>query len=118
MYKTDDAGKSWTTVFESPPASLYYFNGISCFDAYTCSVVGEGETAEGEYLTNAFTTADGGKSWSQSHTSTDVSSMGVSFVSKSEAWMGSTGMQVCVCVCVCERERVSESVHLPFLRVN
>lgn len=86
--RTSDGGKTWYEVFRSPEGSLYYFNAISCSGSSQCVVVGEGDSDSGGYLTIAFTTLDGGKTWTQSFYSTELFSlMTVVMTSESTGWL-------------------------------
>jgi hypothetical protein len=78
VYKTVDAGKTFTKVLDTPDDAYYYFNSISCASENSCVVVGEGYNADGSYLTVAFTTVDGGKEWKLTHSTSDVSMIAAS----------------------------------------
>ena len=84
--KSTDGGKTWTEVLRGPEGSMYYFNGISCSGS-TCVVVGEGETANGDYLTVAFSSNDGGSTWSQTLNSDMYSLMAVVMTSSTNGWL-------------------------------
>lgn len=90
--KTTDGGKSWTQVLTTNLAEDYiYFNQISCSSELNCIVVGEGDSPDGGYLTVAYTTFDGGKTWEKTFSSTNfVSLMSVKFVSATDAWLLAT----------------------------
>jgi|EP01033_Poteriospumella_lacustris_P013162 hypothetical protein len=90
--KTTDAGKTWTQVLTTNLAEDYiYFNEISCSSETNCIVVGEGDGANGGYLTVAYTTFDGGATWEKTFSSADfVSLMSVKFVSSTDAWLLAT----------------------------
>jgi len=89
--KTTDGGKTWTQVFSTNLETDYlYFNGISCGNENTCVVVGEGYDATGNYLTAAYTTSDGGVTWVQSLTTSDVGLMAAKFISQTEVWLTGT----------------------------
>ena len=64
-----------------------YFNSISCGSEQNCVVVAEGDDAAGNYLVVAYTTFDGGATWSQSLTASDVSLVGAKFVNANEVWL-------------------------------
>lgn len=83
IYKTTDAGSTWSTVFKSGPNDMYYFNAIDCSsDGMSCVAVAEGQG------TLAFTTTDGGENWTKTYEgSTDISLMAVSFASDKEVWI-------------------------------
>lgn len=86
--KTTDGGNTWTQVLSTNLETDYiYFNEISCGSESNCVVVGEGDSADGGYLTVAYTTVDGGATWEQTWSSTDVSLMTVKFTSASEVWI-------------------------------
>ncbi|KAJ1404952.1 hypothetical protein B484DRAFT_457199 [Ochromonadaceae sp. CCMP2298] len=87
IYKTSDGGKSFETVFRSPPTSKYYFNAISCSSAQVCIAVAEGETDTSSWA-GAFVTTDGGKSWALTWESTTVYGlMAAKMVSDTEGWI-------------------------------
>lgn len=90
--KTTDGGKTWTQVLTTNLAEDYiYFNEISCSSETNCIVVGEGDSADGGYLTVAYTTFDGGNTWEKTFSSSDfVSLMSVKFVSATDAWLLTT----------------------------
>lgn len=88
IYKTTDAGATWTEVFTSPSDSYYYFNAISCSSETLCVAVAEGQNADGSDLTIAFTTNDGGATWTQTYTGSDFSLMATTFVPGTQtAWL-------------------------------
>jgi len=84
--KTTDGGATWTEVLRGPEGSMYYFNGISCSGS-TCVVVGEGETETGGYLTVAFSSTDGGATWTQTLNSDMYSLMAVVMTSSTNGWL-------------------------------
>ena len=65
IYKSTDAGATWSMVYNAPSDADYYFNGISCADENTCVVVGEGDDSEGSPVAVVFTTNDSGATWVQ-----------------------------------------------------
>lgn len=89
--KSTDGGNTWTQVLSTNLETDYiYFNEISCGTESNCVVVGEGDNAAGGYLTVAYTTVDGGATWEQTFSSSDVSLMSVRFVSETEVWIAPT----------------------------
>jgi len=89
IYKTTDAGATWTQVFASPSDALYYFNAISCSSETLCVAVAEGDSSTGGSITLAFTTNDGGNTWTQTYSGTDYSLMAAAFVPGTQtAWIG------------------------------
>lgn len=90
--KSTDGGKSWSQVLTTNIEEDYlYFNEISCGSELNCIVVGEGDSSSGGYLTVAYVTFDGGKTWDKTFSSSDyVSLSAVSFVSGSTAWIAPT----------------------------
>lgn len=83
--KTTDGGKTWTQVLHSDyEKDYYYFNQISCTSVDHCTVVGDGDNVNGGYQTVGFTTFDGGNSWSQVINGTDMSMVGIDYVSETE----------------------------------
>ena len=85
--KTTDGGQTWTEVLRGPEGSTYYFNAISC-SGQTCLVVGEGDGADGGYLSVGFTSVDGGNTWSQTWNSADLYSlMSAAMTSPTQGWL-------------------------------
>jgi hypothetical protein len=89
IYKTTDAGKSFTEVYATGDDDEYYFNQVSCSsDAQSCVAVGEGKAPSGEPYAVALATNDGGKSWTKTWESTEaISMMSVRFNGDSEVWI-------------------------------
>ena len=87
--KSVDGGRSWKQVLTTNLAEDYvYFNEISCSSELNCIVVGEGDTADGQYYTVAYTTFDGGNTWEKTFSSTAyVSLTSVVFSSATDAWI-------------------------------
>ncbi|RYD71398.1 MAG: hypothetical protein EOP84_24945, partial [Verrucomicrobiaceae bacterium] len=87
--KTTDGGATWTQVLQTNLAEDYlYFNEISCGSELNCVVVGEGDGSTGGYLTVAYATFDGGKSWERTLSSSDfVSSMVAKFTGPNTVWI-------------------------------
>jgi len=84
---TTDGGATWTETLRGPEGSQYYFNAISC-SGQACVVVGEGDAADGGYLTVAFTSADGGLTWTQTWNSEALFSlMSVAMTSSTTGWL-------------------------------
>lgn len=89
--KSTDAGKTWTQVFQTNlETDIIYFNGISCGSESRCVVAGEGYDSDGNYLTQAYLTEDGGSTWNVVLKTNDVGMMQVKFISESEAWIAGT----------------------------
>lgn len=89
--KSTDAGKTWTQVFRTNlETDIIYFNGISCGSESRCVVAGEGYDNDGNYLTQAYLTEDGGSTWNIVLKTGDVGMMQVKFISESEAWIAGT----------------------------
>lgn len=53
IYKTSDAGATFTPVFNTGANDFYYFNSISCSDENHCVVVGEGQQGS-RYISNFY----------------------------------------------------------------
>jgi hypothetical protein len=66
IYKTTDAGATFTNVYNSPADALWYFNMISCGSESTCFAAAEGDNYVGLWVTT-----DGGANWTESWTSTE-----------------------------------------------
>jgi hypothetical protein len=95
IYKTTDAGKTWSNVFTSPDDAMYYFNEISCSDENTCIAVAEGYNSDmtapyaGTYMTT-----DGGANWKVVWESNNYQGlMAAHMVSNTEGWFAAIPMQ-------------------------
>jgi len=87
--KTTDGGKTWSQVFSSDlETDYYYFNQIDCSSETNCVVVGEGENSDGSPYIVAYTTVDGGNTWTKTLSTSDISLMAVKFSSSSDVWLG------------------------------
>jgi len=64
IYKTTDAGATFTNVYNSPADAEWYFNMISCGSETTCMAAAEGDNYVGLWLTT-----NGGSSWTESWSS-------------------------------------------------
>ena len=87
--KTEDGGKTFSTVFAEN--SSFYFNGIDCSptDPNTCCAVGEGSDADAGARIHC--TTDGGKSWNRTFYSPSTSTVHYSllelrYASDTEVW--------------------------------
>lgn len=83
LFKTTNAGKSWTMVY-SDLANNIYPNGINCFSEQHCIAAVEGDTCQ------ILVTFDGGKTWTVANKDTDPSCSltYVQMISDTEAWVG------------------------------
>ena len=86
IYKTTNAGQSFTQVFASPNGSEYYFNLISCGDANTCIAAAEGQNTDGSNYGWIFATTDGGATWTESWSGPADSCMAVKMTSATEGF--------------------------------
>lgn len=88
---TQDAGKTWTTVFAQN--GTFYFNGIDCnpSNALNCCACAEGFGSSGAGA-RIFCTQDGGKTWNntfyqaQTSSSKGYSLMDIRFTTAMDAW--------------------------------
>ena len=81
IYKTTDAGATFTNVYNSPADSTWYFNMISCGSETTCMAAAEGDNADGSPYAGLWVTTDGGANWSESWTGASVGLMAVKMTS-------------------------------------
>jgi photosystem II stability/assembly factor-like uncharacterized protein len=89
--KTMDGGKTWQEILLTDLENdIIYFNGIACGSMNICVVVGEGYDDAGNYLTQAYTTIDGGMTWTISLRTQDVGLMQVKYLSSDEVWLAGT----------------------------
>ena len=89
--KTTDGGKTWTQVFSSNlETDWYYFNGIACSNENHCTVVGEGDNADGSYVNVVYTTFDGGATWERVMSTNDDSMTAVDYINDNEGWIAGT----------------------------
>lgn len=77
-----------TEVFTSLSSDTYYFNAISCISADHCVAVAEGENVDGNPTIYAFTTTDGGKTWTNSLFAEELGMSAVKMLSENEVWLG------------------------------
>jgi len=64
VFATADGGATWTAQLDTPPDQASFLDGVSCADASHCVVVGELRSPAGTAFTAAaYTTADGGGTW-------------------------------------------------------
>lgn len=97
IQKTTDGGLTWSEVFSIPSSDLMYFNAISCSSETQCVAVAEGDAATGGYRVAAYTTTDGGLTWTQTLDAPDVGLMGAYMTSSTEGWLaGSVKSRVSV----------------------
>ena len=75
-------------MFTSLPTDTYYFNAISCISADHCVAVAEGENTDGNPTIYAFTTTDGGKTWTNSLFAEELGMSAVKMLSENEVWLG------------------------------
>lgn len=88
VWKTSDAGKTFTKVFSTAPSDMWYFNQISCSSETNCVAVGEGQSSDGTSLTLAVVTNDGGATWTKTEFGSDYASlMAAKMVSDTEVWI-------------------------------
>lgn len=96
IWKTADAGETWTKVYASKATDAYYFNAISCSSDDHCVAVAEGTGASDvsasgsatERYVMAMLTTDGGATWERVFESYDYqASMAVTLTSATEGWM-------------------------------
>lgn len=87
IWKTTDAGKTFTKVYSTADTDMWYFNQISCSSESNCVAVGEGQSADGTSLTVALMTSDGGATWTKQEFSTYASLMACKMVSDTEVWI-------------------------------
>lgn len=82
VLKTEDSGRSWSTVFEDRNTD-FYLNNLDCTDDSTCLAVGEGERVV------LLRTSDGGRSWAEISLPVegDASVMDVKCVSARECYL-------------------------------
>jgi hypothetical protein len=96
--KTTDGGKTFTEIYRTnSDTDFYYFNEISCYDENHCSVVGEGQqgSADGPNMVIVLTTSDGGVTWKESFTSTELLSlMTVHLTSATEGWFAGVSKSI------------------------
>lgn len=81
IFKTTDAGKTWSLVYDT---DQQYFNEIDCADELHCMAVGENDNAA--YVVS---TTDGGATWKYAMTGPAAMSLGaVRMLSTTEIWVG------------------------------
>jgi len=85
IYKTTDAGATFTNVYNSPADALWYFNMISCGSESTCMAAAEGDNYVGLWVTT-----DGGANWSESWTSAGEGLMAVKMTSATDGFFAPT----------------------------
>lgn len=94
--KTEDGGKTWSTVLNTNKNEVYYFNDIACTSEDHCVSVSEGVgLSVGAQPIRAHVTFDGGNTWTNSleHTVLPddmVSIIGAGWVNEQEGWLGAT----------------------------
>lgn len=84
IYKSTDAGKSWTNVFKNiNKGDNIYPNGIDCISEEHCVAALEGDTCRILY------TNDGGSTWTETMHDTDkaCSLVAVKMISETEVWV-------------------------------
>lgn len=83
IFRTDDAGKTWTMTYSDLTNNVYP-NGIDCISADHCIATVEGDSCQ------ILLTTDGGKTWTPTNTDTDpaCSLTYVAMLSETEAWVG------------------------------
>jgi len=87
IYKTADAGQTWTAVYNTPTDEQWYFNQISCPTEDLCVAVGEGQQGSSPY-TVALVSNDGGATWKKTMESTTyMSLMGVEMTSATNGFI-------------------------------
>ncbi|ETO21849.1 hypothetical protein RFI_15354 [Reticulomyxa filosa] len=88
IYKTSDAGQSWTQVYES--YGDFYFNAIDCCTEDLCYAVAEGDSDAGSSNpgTRILQTQDGGQTWNIVYFNAldGASLMAVHCVDSNNAW--------------------------------
>jgi hypothetical protein len=88
IYKTTDAGATFTSVYSSPSDALWYFNQISCGSESFCIASAEGYSNDGTApYALLLQTTDGGSTWTTSwESSTAISMMANKMISATEGW--------------------------------
>jgi len=91
IYKTTDAGATWTTI--NTDTGNFYYNGIHCSDDDHCVVTAEAHGSVSAPGGHIFTTANGGANWTQTHFEPNGGMMAARFTSagSKEVWVAGTG---------------------------